>query len=176
MPNASTPPADPSGDHQLPGKSRAALKKIAAAAQAPPVARGGPRRSLALLTGSSEAAAAAATLLAEEAGRPVFRVDLGTVLSKYLGETEKHLSTLFEDAGRTGAVLFFDEADSLFGRRSAPAARRDVSLTIGYLLGRLDACAGVVVMASRTAASAHPLLASRARWTIPLDGADRKRR
>ena len=57
-------------------------------------------------------------MLAAALSRDIYRVDLGQVVSKYIGETERNLDTVFARAEETGAVLFFDEADALFGRRS----------------------------------------------------------
>ena len=56
----------------------------------------------------------AAALLGKEAGKNVYRVDLSTIISKYIGETEKNLNTIFKNAEKAGDILFFDEADALF--------------------------------------------------------------
>jgi uncharacterized protein len=66
-----------------------------------------------------------AEAMADEAGAPVFRVDLDAVVSRYIGETEKNLSRLFDRAEAAGAVLFFDEADALFGKRTEVADSDD---------------------------------------------------
>jgi uncharacterized tellurite resistance protein B-like protein len=81
--------------------------------------------------------------------RSLVRVDLAQVVSKYIGETEKNLDRVFEDAARSGAVLFFDEADALFEKRTdvESAGYRDGSLEVAYLLQRLEAHSGIVVMA-----------------------------
>ena len=60
----------------------------------------------------------AAAVIASELGWPLYRVDLGRLVSKYIGETEKNLSVIFEEAQASNAILFFDEADALFGKRS----------------------------------------------------------
>ncbi len=72
-----------------------------------------------LFTGADEAAKTmAAEAIAHELQTELYRIDLGAVVSKWIGETEKSLNQLFDDAGQHGAVLFFDEADALFGKRT----------------------------------------------------------
>ena len=66
----------------------------------------------------------AAQVLAAELGLDLFRVDLATVVSKYIGETEKNLERIFAAADGSNAILFFDEADALFGKRSEVVATR----------------------------------------------------
>jgi hypothetical protein len=92
----------------------------------------------------------AAQVLARELGLELFRVDLSRVMSKYIGETAKHLSQLFDDARMTGAILFFDEADALFGKRTEvkDAHDRYANLEIGYLLQRMEEHSGTTVLAT----------------------------
>jgi DNA polymerase III delta prime subunit len=92
----------------------------------------------------------AAQVLARELGLELYRVDLSRVMSKYIGETEKNLSLLFDQAQASGAVLFFDEADALFGKRSAvkDAHDRYANVEIGYLLQRMEEHEGVTVLAT----------------------------
>jgi hypothetical protein len=92
----------------------------------------------------------AAQVLAAELGLDLFRVDLSRVMSKYIGETEKNLAQLFDDAGASGAILFFDEADALFGKRSEvkDAHDRYANLEIGYLLQRMEEHPGTTVLAT----------------------------
>jgi hypothetical protein len=92
----------------------------------------------------------AAQVLARELGLDLFRVDLSRVMSKYIGETEKNLSQLFDDAGASGAILFFDEADALFGKRTEvkDAHDRYANLEIGYLLQRMEEHTGTTVLAT----------------------------
>src|SRR5688572_29199827 len=80
----------------------------------------------------------AGALLGKELRRDVLRVDLSAVVSKYIGETEKNLKRLFDDAESKAAVLFFDEADALFGKRTEvkDAHDRYANLEVGYLLQR----------------------------------------
>jgi SpoVK/Ycf46/Vps4 family AAA+-type ATPase len=111
-----------------------------------------PSRNLgvkALFTGSSGTAKTlAAQMLVRELELPVHRIDLSRVVSKYIGETEKNLARIFDAAEDTGAVLFFDEADALFGRRSEIKDSHDryAKLEVSYLLQRIEAFVGVVIL------------------------------
>jgi hypothetical protein len=92
----------------------------------------------------------AAQVLARELGLELFRVDLSRVMSKYIGDTEKNLSQLFDDAKDSGAILFFDEADALFGKRTEvqDAHDRYANLEIGYLLQKMEEHVGTTVLAT----------------------------
>ncbi|GAA1865416.1 hypothetical protein GCM10009715_10730 [Paeniglutamicibacter psychrophenolicus] len=97
-------------------------------------------------TGKTMAASAVANALA----LPLFRVNLAGLVSKYIGETEKNLDKLFEAASGTDVVLFFDEADAIFSKRSEvrDAHDRYANLETAYLLQRLETFAGVAILAS----------------------------
>ena len=90
----------------------------------------------------------AAEVIAAELGLDLYRVDLATVVSKYVGETEKQLRRIFDAAEAGGAVLLFDEADALFGRRSEVKDSHDryANLEVSYLLQRLESYSGVVIL------------------------------
>jgi AAA+ superfamily predicted ATPase len=106
---------------------------------------------LALFTGSSGTGKTmAAELLARERGVDLYKVDLSAVVSKWVGETEKNLNRLFAEAEDANAILFFDEADALFGKRGEVKDARDrwANLEIDYLLQRVEEYAGVVILAS----------------------------
>jgi AAA+ superfamily predicted ATPase len=92
----------------------------------------------------------AAEVLAGELGLDMFKLDLSSVVSKYIGETEKNLDQLFDAAGLGNVVLFFDEADALFGKRSEVKDSRDryANVEVSYLLQRVEAFDGVVVLAT----------------------------
>jgi hypothetical protein len=92
----------------------------------------------------------AAEILAGELGLDVFKLDLSAVVSKYIGETEKNLEEVFDAASAGNLLLFFDEADSLFGKRSEVKDARDryANIEVSYLLQRLEAYDGLVVMAT----------------------------
>ncbi|HUF08994.1 MAG TPA: ATP-binding protein, partial [Rhodothermales bacterium] len=91
-----------------------------------------------------------ATLLGKYTGRKVFRVDLSTVVSKYIGETEKNLANLFDRAKNKNWILFFDEADALFGKRTGvkDAHDRYANQEVSYLLQRVEDFNGLVILAS----------------------------
>lgn len=111
-----------------------------------------PSRGLvALFSGASGTGKTMATeIIAGDLGLDVFKLDLSSVVSKYIGETERNLEEVFEAASAGNLVLFFDEADSLFGKRSEVKDARDryANIEVSYLLQRLEAYDGVVVLAS----------------------------
>jgi SpoVK/Ycf46/Vps4 family AAA+-type ATPase len=91
-----------------------------------------------------------ATLLGKTTGRDVFRIDLSTVISKYIGETEKNLASLFDKAESKEWILFFDEADALFGKRTNIRDAHDkyANQEVSYLLQRIENHSGLVILAS----------------------------
>lgn len=90
----------------------------------------------------------AASIVAREAGLDLYRIDLSSVVSKYIGETEKNLARVFDEAGKGDAVLLFDEADALFGKRSEvkDAHDRYANVEVNYLLQRVETYDGVVIL------------------------------
>jgi hypothetical protein len=92
----------------------------------------------------------AAQVLAAELGLDLFRVDLATVVSKYIGETEKNLERIFAAADGSNAILFFDEADALFGKRSEVSDSHDryANIEVAYLLQRMENYPGAVILAT----------------------------
>jgi SpoVK/Ycf46/Vps4 family AAA+-type ATPase len=92
----------------------------------------------------------AAEIVAGDLGLDLFKIDLSSIVSKYIGETEKNLEKVFSAATSNNTVLFFDEADSLFGKRSEVTDARDryANLEVSYLLQRLEAYDGMVVLAT----------------------------
>ncbi|PHM38153.1 putative vacuolar sorting ATPase [Xenorhabdus mauleonii] len=92
----------------------------------------------------------AAEALAHQLGVDMIRVDLSTVINKYIGETEKNLAQIFDLAMQDAGVLFFDEADALFGKRSEAkdAKDRHANIEVAYLLQRLERHPGLVVLAT----------------------------
>ena len=89
-------------------------------------------------------------LLGKEFKKPVFRIDLSMVVSKYIGETEKNLSRLFDRAHGKGWILFFDEADSLFGKRTDIKSSNDkwANLEVSFLLQKIEEYDGLVILAT----------------------------
>jgi SpoVK/Ycf46/Vps4 family AAA+-type ATPase len=92
----------------------------------------------------------AVEILANELRLEAFRIDLSTVVSKYIGETEKNLGKVFHEAETSNAILFFDEADALFGTRSEvkDAHDRYANIEINYLLQRMEEFEGLVILAT----------------------------
>jgi SpoVK/Ycf46/Vps4 family AAA+-type ATPase len=92
----------------------------------------------------------AAQVLAAELGLEIFRVDLATIVSKYIGETEKNLDRIFGAADGSNAILFFDEADALFGKRSEISDSHDryANIEVAYLLQKMEGYAGAVILAT----------------------------
>jgi SpoVK/Ycf46/Vps4 family AAA+-type ATPase len=92
----------------------------------------------------------AAEVIAGDLKRDLYRVDLNKIVSKYIGETEKNLNRLFDAAESAGAILFFDEAEALFGKRGEVKDSHDryANLEISYLLQRLESFDGLVILAT----------------------------
>ncbi len=99
-----------------------------------------------------------ACLLGKYTGRDVFRIDLSVVISKYIGETEKNLSKLFDKAANKDWILFFDEADSIFGKRTSVRDAHDkyANQEVSYLLQRIESHAGLVILASNMKTNIDP--------------------
>jgi hypothetical protein len=92
----------------------------------------------------------AAQVLAHDLGLELFRVDLATVVSKWIGETEKNLDRIFDAAEGSNAILFFDEADALFGKRSEVSDSHDryANVEVSYLLQKMEGYPGAVILAT----------------------------
>ena len=90
----------------------------------------------------------AAAIIARELGRELFQVDLSRIVDKYIGETEKNLARVFEEAARAQAILLFDEADSLFARRTdvRTSVDRYANLEVNYLLQRVETYGGITIL------------------------------
>ena len=112
----------------------------------------------------------AAQMLAGELGLDVYRVDLSRVTAKYIGETEKNLDRIFDKAGESGAILFFDEADALFGRRSEVKDSHDryANIEIRYLLKRLESFEGLVILATNRKQPPDAAFLRKFKYVIPL--------
>jgi SpoVK/Ycf46/Vps4 family AAA+-type ATPase len=143
-PITSVPKSDRSSA-RLTAKDLTQVRKIAGALRA----QAG-RRSPLLFTGSNASAAAEAQ--AKELRRDLYRIDLSAVVGKYIGETGKNLDRAFGEAERAGAILFFDEADALFGKRTDVKDSHDryANLDVGYVLQRLEAFGGIAIVAAKS--------------------------
>lgn len=104
----------------------------------------------ALFAGSPGTGKATAALLAKESGREVFHISLAKVVSPYVGETEKNLDALFQKAQQKNWILFFDEADALFGKRTEIKDAHDkyANEEGAYLLQKIEAYNGLVILAT----------------------------
>ena len=109
-----------------------------------------------------------ALVLANELGRAIYVVDLSRVVDKYVGETEKKLSQIFDEAEKSQAMLLFDEADSLFAKRTDVKSSNDryANLEVNYLLQRLEAYRGVTILTTNLAGGLDEALARRIQFKI----------
>ncbi len=120
-----------------------------------------------------------AGLIAKELGRDLYQVDLSRIVSKYIGETEKQLATLFDAAESGHAILLFDEADSLFGKRTEIKSSNDryANLATNYLLQRLEQFSGIAILTTNHERAIDPALQRRLAFhlRIPMpDAAERE--
>jgi len=109
-----------------------------------------------------------AGLIAKELGLELFRVDLSRVVSKWVGETEKNLGLAFDEARHARAILLFDEADSLFGKRTEVRSSNDryANLETNYLLQRIEAFEGIVLLTTNRDTSIDEAFRRRLRFRI----------
>ena len=140
---------------------RVALLRVAAAQRTGTVLLAGPSG-----TGKTLAAEALAGAL----GRDLMRVDLSRVVSRYIGETEKNLTRVFAEAEASNAVLFFDEADALFGKRSEVKDSHDryANIEVGYLLQKIESHRGLIILASNARHHIDPAFLRRLRYVVDL--------
>jgi vesicle-fusing ATPase len=110
----------------------------------------------------------AAEVLAGSLALDLYRVDLSAMVSKYIGETEKNLGSVFEAAEASGAVLLFDEADALFGRRSEVRDSHDryANLEVAYLLQRMEAYRGLAILTTNLRGNVDRAFLRRIRFVV----------
>ncbi len=110
----------------------------------------------------------AAEITAHELGLDLYRIDLAGVVSKYIGETEKNLARIFDEAETSNAILFFDEADALFGKRTEirDAHDRYANVETSYLLQRIEAYEGVAILATNLRKNMDEAFVRRIAFTI----------
>jgi SpoVK/Ycf46/Vps4 family AAA+-type ATPase len=110
----------------------------------------------------------ASEVIANELGLDLYRIDLSQVVSKYIGETEKNLRRVFEAADEGGAVLLFDEADSLFGKRSEVKDSHDrfANIEVSYLLQRMDAYRGLAILTTNMKEALDEAFLRRLRFVV----------
>jgi SpoVK/Ycf46/Vps4 family AAA+-type ATPase len=118
--------------------------------------------------GSGTGKTLAAEVLAHELGLDLYRIDLSAVVSKYIGETEKNLRRIFDAAEEGGAVLLFDEADALFGKRSEVKDSHDryANIEVGYLLQRMETYRGLAILTTNLKHALDPALLRRLRFIL----------
>ncbi len=120
----------------------------------------------------------ATEIIAGETGLDLYKIDLSVVVSKYIGETEKNLSKIFKEAETSNAILFFDEADALFGKRSEvkDAHDRYANIEIGYLLQRMEEYEGVVILATNLSKNIDDAFSRRMQFMIEFPFPDEAQR
>lgn len=121
-----------------------------------------------------------ATLLGKSTGLDVYRIDLSMVVSKFIGETEKNLSQVFDQAVHKNWILFFDEADALFGKRTQTSSSNDryANQEVSYLLQRIEDFPGVVILATNLKANLDEAFSRRFQSMIyfPIPGPEHRKK
>jgi hypothetical protein len=120
----------------------------------------------------------AAEILANHLRLDLYRIDLAGVVSKYIGETEKNLRRVFDAAEESGAILFFDEADALFGKRSEVRDSHDryANIEINYLLQRMEDYRGLAILATNMKSLLDPAFLRRLRFLVDFPFPDAAQR
>jgi AAA+ superfamily predicted ATPase len=121
----------------------------------------------------------AAEIIAAELSLDLYKIDLSSMVSKYIGETEKNLARVFREAETSNAILFFDEADALFGKRSEVRDSHDryANIEVGYLLQRMEEYEGIVILATNFRRNMDEAFVRRLHCTVDFpfpDEADRR--
>lgn len=122
----------------------------------------------------------AAHVLAEELQLPLYRIDLSQVVDKYIGETEKKLEEIFTYAQKSNVILFFDEADSIFGKRTEVRESKDkyANTEVSYILQRIEQYDGVVILATNLRNNIDEAFMRRMKYVVEFkmpDSATRKK-
>jgi len=112
----------------------------------------------------------AAEVIAAELSLDLYKIDLSTIVSKYIGETEKNLEQIFGEAQSSNAILFFDEADAIFGKRSEvkDAHDRYANIEISYLLQRMESYNGVTILATNLRANLDEAFTRRLQFAVDM--------
>ncbi len=120
----------------------------------------------------------AAEVLARELGLDLYRIDLSSVVSKYIGETEKNLRRVFDAAEDGGAVLLFDEADALFGKRSEVKDSHDryANIEVSYLLQRMETYQGLAILTTNLKSALDTAFLRRLRFVVQFPFPDSPQR
>ncbi len=117
----------------------------------------------------------AAEVISRELGLDLYKIDLSSIISKYIGETEKNLEKIFTEAESSNAILFFDEADAIFGKRSEVKDSHDryANIEISYLLQRMEAYDGVTILATNLRANLDEAFTRRLQFVIDFPFPDK---
>ena len=128
--------------------------------------------------GSGTGKTMAAEVVARDVDLDLYRIDLASVVSKYVGETEKNLRRVFDAFEDGGAILFFDEADALFGKRSDVKDSHDryANIEINYLLQRIEAYRGLAILATNRRSALDPAFLRRLRFIVEFPYPDAEAR
>ena len=120
----------------------------------------------------------AAEVIAHELELDLYKIDLSKIVSKYIGETEKNLARIFEEAATSNAILFFDEADALFGKRSEVKDSHDryANIEVGYLLQKMEEYEGIVILATNFRKNLDEAFVRRMHMTIDFQYPGHKER
>lgn len=120
----------------------------------------------------------AAQIMANQLGIDLYRIDLSTIVSKYVGETEKNLERIFKEASESNAILFFDEADTIFGKRSEvkDAQDRYANIEVGYLLQKMESYNGVAILATNLRANLDDAFTRRLHFIVNFPFPDEEHR
>jgi SpoVK/Ycf46/Vps4 family AAA+-type ATPase len=122
----------------------------------------------------------AAEIIANKLGLDLYKIDLATIVSKYIGETEKNLDRVFRAGESSNAILFFDEADALFGKRSEVRDSHDryANIEVAYLLQKMEEYDGMVILATNLRKNIDEAFARRLQFMVEFphpDESDRYR-
>jgi hypothetical protein len=128
--------------------------------------------------GSGTGKTMAAEVLAQRLRLDLYRIDLSQVVSKYIGETEKNLSRVFDAAEAGAAILLFDEADALFGKRTEVKDSHDryANIEVGYLLQRMESYRGLAILTTNVKDALDPAFMRRIRFTVQFPFPDEEQR
>ncbi len=120
----------------------------------------------------------AASLIGKSTDMPVYRIDLSLIVSKYIGETEKNLARIFDYAERQNWILFFDEADALFGKRTQTKSSNDryANQEVAYLLQRVEDFPGIIILASNLKSNLDEAFSRRFQSTVFFPMPDKQQR
>ncbi|HJA49138.1 MAG TPA: ATP-binding protein [Candidatus Agathobaculum intestinipullorum] len=116
----------------------------------------------------------AAQVLANDIGMELYRVDLSQVVDKYIGETEKNLARIFDSAQKSNVILFFDEADALFSKRTEVTSSNDrhANAETAYILQRIETYDGMTILATNLSNNFDPAFMRRITYTVRFEMPD----